>query len=211
MLLRPANFIILDEPTNHLDMQSQDVAPACAGRLRERLAIVSHNRSFLDPIVNKVIEFLPGQPPRVFLGNVTYYLEKKAEEAEAAAKAAAGNAAVATGEGKGAASTALRHDARNRREQRQIEARLRQERAKAANRSKPSWRRSSNASPNHEARREEISAQLADPNFYADSEKVQAASAEFAALESDLKPRVRSGTRSARNWSATREGFDAEG
>ena len=38
--------------------------------------IVSHNRSFLDPIVTKVLEFVPGEKPRVYLGNVSDYLEK---------------------------------------------------------------------------------------------------------------------------------------
>ena len=52
-------------------------------------AIVSHNRAFLDPIVTKVLEFVPGRVPRWYHGNMTYFLEKKAEE-RAAANAPAG-------------------------------------------------------------------------------------------------------------------------
>jgi ATP-binding cassette, subfamily F, member 3 len=45
--------------------------------------IVSHNRYFLDRLVTKTLEFRPGESPRTFVGNITYYLEKTAEEAKA--------------------------------------------------------------------------------------------------------------------------------
>jgi ATP-binding cassette subfamily F protein 3 len=80
MLLRPANFLILDEPTNHLDMQSQDVLQRALIDYPGSVLIVSHNRSFLDDLVTKTLEFRPGESPRLFSGNITYYLEKTAEE-----------------------------------------------------------------------------------------------------------------------------------
>jgi ATP-binding cassette subfamily F protein 3 len=80
MLLRPANFLILDEPTNHLDMQSQDVLQRALVDYPGSVMIVSHNRSFLDPLVTKTLEFRPGEQPRLFSGNITYYLEKTAGE-----------------------------------------------------------------------------------------------------------------------------------
>ena len=70
MLLHPANFLILDEPTNHLDIQSQQVLQKALSEYPGSYCIVSHNRSFLDPIVTKVLEFVPGEKPRVYLGNV---------------------------------------------------------------------------------------------------------------------------------------------
>lgn len=75
MLLKPANFLIMDEPTNHLDFQSQDVLQSALAEYPGSYCIVSHNRQFLDPIVNKVLEFRIGAPPRLFHGNVTQYLE----------------------------------------------------------------------------------------------------------------------------------------
>lgn len=87
MLLHPANFLILDEPTNHLDMQSQEVLQRALQEYPGSFCIVSHNRSFLDPLVNKVLEFRPGHNPRLFYGNVSQYLEKV--EGEAVASAAA--------------------------------------------------------------------------------------------------------------------------
>ncbi len=75
MLLKPANFLIMDEPTNHLDFQSQDVLQRALAEYPGSYCIVSHNRQFLDPIVNKVLEFRPGHAPRLFYGNVSQYLE----------------------------------------------------------------------------------------------------------------------------------------
>lgn len=81
MLLKPANFLIMDEPTNHLDFQSQDVLQRALAEYPGSYCIVSHNRQFLDPIVNKVLEFRPGHAPRLFYGNVSQYLETvEAEE-----------------------------------------------------------------------------------------------------------------------------------
>ena len=85
MLLRPANFLILDEPTNHLDMQSQDVLQRALIDYPGSVMIVSHNRNFLDALVTKTLEFQPGRPPIQYAGNITYYLEKSAED-EAAKK-----------------------------------------------------------------------------------------------------------------------------
>ena len=79
MLVRPANFLILDEPTNHLDMQSQDILQKALIDYPGTLLIVSHNRDFLDPIVQKTMEFRPGQDPRMFAGNLSYYLDKTEE------------------------------------------------------------------------------------------------------------------------------------
>ena len=80
MLIQPANFLILDEPTNHLDVQSQAVLQSALAEYPGAYLIVSHNRAFLDPIVTKTLEFRPGESPQVYHGNVTYYLEKKADE-----------------------------------------------------------------------------------------------------------------------------------
>ena len=80
MLVRPANFLILDEPTNHLDMQSQDILQKALIDYPGTLLIVSHNRNFLDPIVQKTMEFRPGEDPRTFAGNLTYYLDKIEED-----------------------------------------------------------------------------------------------------------------------------------
>ena len=78
ILLKPANFLILDEPTNHLDMQSQKVLQDALISYKGTLLIVSHNRDFLDPITNKVIEFYSdGKPMRTFIGNLSSFIEAR--------------------------------------------------------------------------------------------------------------------------------------
>ncbi|TLD69204.1 ABC-F family ATP-binding cassette domain-containing protein [Phragmitibacter flavus] len=94
MLLRPSNFLVLDEPTNHLDMRSQGVLQKALEEFGGSYVIVSHNRDFLDPIVNKTLEFRVGEAPRLYLGNLSYYLEKRAEEQARAASQARVAAAV---------------------------------------------------------------------------------------------------------------------
>ncbi len=76
MLLVPANLLIMDEPTNHLDMRSKAVLQEALAGFAGSFVIVSHDRDFLDPLVNKVVEFSNGHV-RTYLGNVTEYLEAK--------------------------------------------------------------------------------------------------------------------------------------
>lgn len=114
MLLTPANFLILDEPTNHLDMRSQAVLQEALKNYTGTYVIVSHNRDFLDPVVTKTLEFRVGQPPRLFLGNLSYYLEKKEEEKAQQARAAAVASAPAR---KGDSTSGQSKEERKRREE----------------------------------------------------------------------------------------------
>ena len=115
MLVAPANFLILDEPTNHLDMQSQEVLRRALADYAGTVLIVSHNRDFLDPVVHKTLEFRPGEDPRLFEGNITYYLEKTADDKmgntlSSRAGAAAAAAAAASGDGGGKPAGLSRKD-----------------------------------------------------------------------------------------------------
>jgi len=74
------NFLIMDEPTNHLDMRSKKVLQEALNDYSGTFLIVSHDRSFLDPIVNKVLE-VRKDGVTVYLGNVTEYLDRKKKEA----------------------------------------------------------------------------------------------------------------------------------
>ena len=57
LLLEPVNFLILDEPTNHLDMKTKDIIKDALRDFDGTLILVSHDRDFLDGLVNKVFEF----------------------------------------------------------------------------------------------------------------------------------------------------------
>ena len=114
MLVAPANFLILDEPTNHLDMQSQEVLRRALADYAGTVLIVSHNRDFLDPVVTKTLEFRPGEDPRLFEGNITYYLEKTADDKMGSTLSsragAAAAAAAASGGGNAKPATLSRKD-----------------------------------------------------------------------------------------------------
>ena len=73
LLLQPVNLLILDEPTNHLDMQSKDVLKEAIKAFDGTAIIVSHDREFLDGLVDKVYEFGSGRV-REHLGGIYDYL-----------------------------------------------------------------------------------------------------------------------------------------
>ncbi|MDD3078072.1 MAG: ABC-F family ATP-binding cassette domain-containing protein [Paludibacter sp.] len=57
LLLEPVNLLILDEPTNHLDMRTKDILKQALVDFDGTLIVVSHDRDFLDGLVNKIYEF----------------------------------------------------------------------------------------------------------------------------------------------------------
>lgn len=76
LLLEPVNFLILDEPTNHLDIQSKDVLKEAIKAFDGTAIIVSHDREFLDGLVEKVYEF-GGGGVREHLGGIYDFLQHK--------------------------------------------------------------------------------------------------------------------------------------
>ena len=76
LLLEPANLLILDEPTNHLDMRSKDVLKEAIRAFDGTVILVSHDRDFLDGLVNKVYEFA-NHKVKLHLGGIKEFLEEK--------------------------------------------------------------------------------------------------------------------------------------
>lgn len=76
LLLEPVNFLILDEPTNHLDMRTKDVLKEAIHAFDGTVILVSHDREFLDGLVDKVYEF-GGGLVREHLGGIYDFLRKK--------------------------------------------------------------------------------------------------------------------------------------
>ena len=76
LLLEPYNLLVLDEPTNHLDMHSKDLLKNALNKYDGTLMIVSHDRYFLDGLVNKVYEFRD-KKVKEHLGGVYEFLQKK--------------------------------------------------------------------------------------------------------------------------------------
>jgi len=76
LLLEPVNLLILDEPTNHLDMDTKDILKQAIKDFTGTVIVVSHDREFLDGLVEKVYEFGGGKV-RECLGGIYEFLEKK--------------------------------------------------------------------------------------------------------------------------------------
>ncbi len=117
MMLEPRNLLVLDEPTNHMDMRSKDILKNAIMKYDGTVVVVSHDREFLDGMVEKVYEFRDGGV-KEYLGGIYYFLEKRKIESlreierrdpspkGAAAKGAAGNdSGAGSAAGRGAAGT----------------------------------------------------------------------------------------------------------
>ena len=107
MMLEPRNLLVLDEPTNHMDMRSKDILKNAILKYDGTVVVVSHDREFLDGMVEKVYEFRDGGV-KEYLGGIYYFLEKRKleslqeiERRDAPAKTAS-KTAPKTGSGAGA-------------------------------------------------------------------------------------------------------------
>ena len=76
LMLQPYNVLALDEPTNHMDIRSKDILKEALQRFDGTLIVVSHDRGFLDGLVDKLYEFRDGRV-REHLGSVSEFLEKR--------------------------------------------------------------------------------------------------------------------------------------
>ena len=76
LLLEPVNLLILDEPTNHLDMKTKDILKQAIKDFDGTVIVVSHDREFLDGLVEKVYEFGGGKVTEC-LGGIYEFLDKK--------------------------------------------------------------------------------------------------------------------------------------
>lgn len=188
MLLSPANFLIFDEPTNHLDMSSKNILQQALQQYEGTFMIVSHDRAFLDPIVNKVLEIQPGRI-KTYLGNVSYYLDKKKEELEA------NHTSGHPGEGQDLdrsknQDSRLRgndnNDGISRKEQRRLEAERRNELNKKIRPIKKKLEQVEKNIENNELRKAEIEELMAQTDFYDDNEQVKKVTLEYEEIKKSL-------------------------
>ena len=83
ILLTDTNLLILDEPTNHLDLKTREIFQNALLSYQGTILIVSHDRYFLDCLVNRVFELRDGVCHE-YRGNYSYFIEKRREEQTAA-------------------------------------------------------------------------------------------------------------------------------
>lgn len=191
MLLKSSNLIILDEPTNHLDMQSKEILQQALIQYEGTLMIVSHDRAFLDPIVNKTLE-IQHDSAKFYLGNVTWYLAKKQEESSLKHKPSEGDKkagskmtgtlstdARSKGNGNPGKESASTQKERSGKEQKRLEAERRNELSKRTKPIKQRLQAVEEEIQTLEETKSRLESQMADPQFYEDAEQVKRATAEF--------------------------------
>ncbi len=84
MLLNPPNFLVLDEPTNHLDLETKEMLVAALASFEGTMLFVSHDRTFLRGLSNRVLELHPDdgdRRPKVYLGGYSEYVVATGQEA----------------------------------------------------------------------------------------------------------------------------------
>lgn len=76
LMLEPYNFLILDEPTNHLDMKSKDILKQALINYDGTMVVVSHDRNFLENLVQKIYEF-DNKTIKQHSGDIVHFLQKR--------------------------------------------------------------------------------------------------------------------------------------
>ena len=179
MLLHPSNFIILDEPTNHLDMASQDVLLSALKTYDGTLLIVSHDRHFLDRLVDRVLEIENGVL-RDWPGNLSEYLERKnlLPELNGASKPIASERIPV--------ATALDASRPKSKEQKRLEADVRNRYSKQLQEAQAKAIKLQNQIEQLEGRKSNLEAQLAGEELYREPEKSKKLLAEYDSIRRNL-------------------------
>jgi ATP-binding cassette subfamily F protein 3 len=173
MLVKPANLMLLDEPTNHLDISSQEVLQEAMAQYEGTIITVSHNRSFVNSFVNKVLE-IRDQQAVLHEGNIDEYLvtrRRLEEEAKADTQPVV----------KTAEQPVNRKEERRQRawQQEQLNAKLRP------------WKKKAEAAEKEieqlEERKIELESLMADPDLYADQAQWAKVSKEYNEVQQRLE------------------------
>jgi ATP-binding cassette subfamily F protein 3 len=172
IMLLDTNFLILDEPTNHLDIKTKDIFQNALMTYTGTVAIVSHDRYFLDHLVNKVFELKDG---RIFdyPGNYSYFIEKRAQTATDAVMSERKNTQTAD------PSLTLR-------DKRRLEAEERNRLSKIKSTLKKELATVEEKIAHLEARKAKSEQSLCDPQTHRDSARIKELQIDLKAVENDL-------------------------
>ena len=198
MLLQPANVLVMDEPTNHLDMRSKRVLQEALLEYDGTYVIVSHDRSFLEPLVNKVLE-VSVTGVRTYLGSLADYIAKKKKEqadAIAASNPAAAKPAAAPKPAAPApaptpaprvAAPKPESPALPERERKRLEAERRQVLSKKLKPHREKLEKLERSIEQAESRKLEIEMLMADPEFYKDGDAAKKVSQEYREVQATIE------------------------
>ncbi len=171
MLLRPANLLIMDEPTNHLDAQSKAILQSSLLRFPGAYVIVSHDRDFLAPLINKVA-VLKDNNLHLYHGSVDEYLDGQHREQD-----------VPAGGKSLLESTAPAYSQKG---QKRREAESRQQRYKRLKPLKDSLEHLEREIVTCEKKKEEIESAFSDQNTYKNDLLIQSLHIEYSQVSFQL-------------------------
>jgi ATP-binding cassette subfamily F protein 3 len=186
MILRPANLLIMDEPTNHLDAPSKAILQGSLERFTGAYLIVSHDRDFLAPLINKVA-VVKANKLYLYHGSVDEYLERYHREQ--------------TGLPAEGGSPPSKTPAYFHRDQKRKEAENRQERYRRLKPLKDALEQIERELVACEKHKGEIEEIFSDPSSYKDDLFIQSLHVEYAQLTSRLASLYDT-------WTATEEQID---
>ncbi len=172
ILLSPVNFLIMDEPTNHLDQNSKAALEEALKSYEGTLLLISHDRYFLDNLVQRVIEIRDGDVTS-YDENYSGYLAKR-DKVEEIPPAEGGEKEVPV------------FDKVSRKEEKRLQAEARQAISKERNRVQKEINIIEKAIETAETRKSELEEVLADSATYENGSDIQALQKEFATVSADL-------------------------
>jgi ATP-binding cassette subfamily F protein 3 len=186
ILISPVNFLVMDEPTNHLDKFAKEALERALSQYNGTLLLISHDRYFLDKIVNRVVEIRDGCLLE-YDGNYSYYLEKRGSVRVLLPGAGPGNNHSTTprdGEPDESSSEALA--GKKTKEQKRLEAVARQTVSKERNRLKRDVGELEAKIEQLEKRKDELEVQMALPDTYNNGELAVRLQKEYAGVNREL-------------------------
>ncbi len=195
-LLRPANFLILDEPTNHLDMKSIRVLIEAMRQYRGSFVVVSHDRHFLDQVVNRVW-YLEAGGITDYSGTYSEYRWYVQHGTKAVMRHVVEPAAPRADaeEVEGASSSGPKSKEQKRREAEDRNRRYRELQESGfsdadgltPHQLKMLYERVESSILEAEERKEKLEEEMSDPEVYANPERSRAASAQYDLLKDELE------------------------
>lgn len=170
VLLRSSNVLILDEPTNHLDLKTKEIFQEALLHYTGTVIIVSHDRHFLDRLVDTIVEFRNGTAT-LYHGNYSYFLEKRQQAREETAKA-----------------KEMNHEKLRERREKEAQERERrlEERRKKREKEKQLALIEGNISE-LEKRKGEVEAAMADPQNLRSAERMRNLKKEYTSIQETLE------------------------
>lgn len=176
MLLKPSNFLILDEPTNHLDMNSKKILMRALKEYEGTILIISHDREFLDGIVDIIIE-VKNHGIKSYGGNCSYYIARKEEDITKQERDLQRHEIVAISENTAGKKAKV---------QKRTEAEVRNKLYRLSKPHKEWITKIEHDILKSETRLKEIEEMMQNPEFYKNSKKIKNTNNEFGELKKKL-------------------------